>query len=60
MASTRINALLLLWPGLRVQIGSRCINKRRIPVLRICPKNYIPPEWEPQSPTFKEIKNEQP
>jgi hypothetical protein len=42
--STRTSALLVLSPGLRVEVGSRCINKRRVPVLRISPRDYTPAE----------------
>jgi hypothetical protein len=56
MESTRTLAFLVLSDGLRVRVGSRCINKRRIPVLRISAWNYTPPQWKAPSPTFTEIK----
>jgi len=38
--SPRTTAFLSLAPGLRIEVGSRCINKRRVTVLRISPKDY--------------------
>lgn len=58
MRSTRTTAIIYLSDGLRVQVSSRCMNKRRYPVLWISPAGYTPPTWQPMSPTFKEIKNE--
>lgn len=57
MQSTRTTAYLQLSDGLRIQVGSRCINKRRVPAIRISPANYIPPEWKAASPTFGEIRD---
>ena len=37
-ASSRLTVLLTLAPGLRIQVGSRSINKRRFPHLRISPE----------------------
>jgi hypothetical protein len=45
MRSTRTTALLTLAPNLRVEVGSRCINKRRVAVLKISPK-----DWQPDAP----------
>jgi hypothetical protein len=38
MRSARTTALLILAPNLRVEVGSRCINKRRVQVLTISPQ----------------------
>jgi hypothetical protein len=56
MRSTCTKAYLLLSDGLVISVGSRCINKRRIPIIRISPVGHVPKEWQAESPTFSEIK----
>jgi len=56
MRSTCTKAYLLLSDGLVISIGSRCINKRRIPIIRISPVGHVPQQWQAASPTFSEIK----
>jgi hypothetical protein len=35
--STRTTAILEVAPGVKISVGSRCINKRRVTLLRIEP-----------------------
>ena len=49
LRSTRTTALLILAPELRIQVSSRCINKRRVPVLKISPKDHVPTDWQPSA-----------
>lgn len=56
MQSTRTTAILILADGLRIQVSSRCINKRRVPLVRIAPKDHTPPAWEPARPTVSDLR----
>jgi len=47
MTSGRVRAILQIAPGIRIKMGSRCINKRRVAVLRIEPADYQPAEAQP-------------
>jgi hypothetical protein len=60
MQSTRTTAILILADGLRIQVSSRCINKRRVPLVRIAPKDHTPPAWQPEAPTFSDIRAQGP
>ena len=42
MTSGRVRAILVIAPGVHIRVGSRCINKKRVPVLRIEPEGYVP------------------
>jgi len=55
--SGRISALLVLAPGLRIEVGSRSIHKRRFPVLRISPQSWQP-SGEPLGSAFAKVKEE--
>jgi hypothetical protein len=55
--SCRLSALLTLAPGLRIEIGSRSIHKRRFPVLRISPQAWHP-SGEPLGSAFAKVREE--
>jgi hypothetical protein len=54
-SSGRVTAYLILAPDLRVSVGSRCVNKRRVPVLRISARDYIAEETT--GAAFRDIAN---
>ena len=55
MRSGRVRALLVLAPGLRVEIGSRSVNKRRLPVITIAPQGWRADDAPQPGATFRAI-----
>jgi hypothetical protein len=58
MRSGRVRAFLVLSPGLKITVGSRCVNKRRVPVLRIYAHDWQPPP-DNAGETFRQLRDGQ-
>jgi hypothetical protein len=57
--TNRSTVFLTLAPGLRVQVGSRCLNKHRVTSLRISPANGYTLPW-PEFTAFHKLFTQRP